>query len=146
MTSFETSISTTETAETIASQAVMFEITMTALRLSKESTNYFGKEQNQTTQRRQFTLKEVAEHSSPDNCWIIIYDRVYDITRFLDLHPGGSELLLEYVGHDATLAFRGTGHSNAALQMLKEYEIGELVASERIFRGINNFNLKGMPE
>lgn len=29
------------------------------------------------------TLKEVAEHDSYDDCWIILYDRVYDVTKFL---------------------------------------------------------------
>lgn len=30
------------------------------------------------------TLKEVAEHDSYDDCWIILYDRVYDVTKFLN--------------------------------------------------------------
>lgn len=30
------------------------------------------------------TLKEVGEHDSYDNCWIILYDRVYDVTKFLN--------------------------------------------------------------
>lgn len=29
------------------------------------------------------SLKEVAEHDSYDDCWIILYDRVYDVTNFL---------------------------------------------------------------
>lgn len=29
------------------------------------------------------SLKEVAEHDSYDDCWIILYDRVYDVTQFL---------------------------------------------------------------
>lgn len=35
--------------------------------------------------RTQYTLKEVAAHDSWDDCWVIIYDRVYDITKFLEL-------------------------------------------------------------
>lgn len=30
------------------------------------------------------TLKEVAEHDSYDDCWIVLYDRVYDVTKFLN--------------------------------------------------------------
>lgn len=144
MTSFDTPISSTDTTESMSNQAAMFEITMTALRLSNKTTHFFGN--NEMVQLPQYTLQEVSEHRSGDDCWVVIYDRVYDITKFLDFHPGGSDLLLEYAGYDATLAFRGTGHSTAALRMLKEYEIGELVPSERIFRGKNNFNLGGMPE
>ena len=32
---------------------------------------------------KQISLKEVANHDSWDDCWVIIYDRVYDITQFL---------------------------------------------------------------
>ena len=40
-----------------------------------------------------------------------LYDRVYDVTAFLARHPGGREVMEEYLGWDATLAFRGVGHS-----------------------------------
>lgn len=32
-----------------------------------------------------YTLKQVSDHDSWDDCWIVIYDRVYDITKFLEL-------------------------------------------------------------
>lgn len=32
---------------------------------------------------KQISLNEVANHDSWDDCWVIIYDRVYDITQFL---------------------------------------------------------------
>lgn len=31
------------------------------------------------------TLEEVSDHDNSNDCWIIIYDRVYDITKFSDL-------------------------------------------------------------
>lgn len=31
-----------------------------------------------------FSLNEVADHGDASDCWIIIYDRVYQITDFLD--------------------------------------------------------------
>lgn len=33
----------------------------------------------------QISLSEVAEHDTIEDCWIVIYDRVYDITNFFDL-------------------------------------------------------------
>lgn len=30
-----------------------------------------------------FTLQEVLQHDMPNDCWIVLYDRVYDITSFL---------------------------------------------------------------
>ncbi|XP_014479439.1 PREDICTED: cytochrome b5 isoform X2 [Dinoponera quadriceps] len=79
-------------------------------------------------------LDEVAWHDTPDDCWLVIYDYVYDCTEFLKNHPGGQDILLEYAGHDATLAFIGTGHSAVARKTLERYIIGELPPEERIFR------------
>ncbi|XP_063701439.1 cytochrome b5 type B-like [Culicoides brevitarsis] len=92
------------------------------------------KKSSEKISRTQYSLKEVSMHDSWEDCWIIIYDRVYDITKFLELHPGGDDLLMEYAGRDASLAFRGTGHSQEATNMLKQYEIGELVPHEQIYR------------
>ncbi|EZA53378.1 cytochrome b5 [Ooceraea biroi] len=80
------------------------------------------------------TLDEVAWHDALDDCWLVIYDYVYDCTEFLSNHPGGQDVLLEYAGRDATLAFIGTGHSAVARTMLDRYKIGELPPEERIFR------------
>ncbi|KAJ7496859.1 glyoxylate dehydrogenase [Mycena latifolia] len=47
----------------------------------------------------------VAQHASRDSCWIIVHNKVYDITDFLDEHPGGSKIILRYAGKDATAAY-----------------------------------------
>lgn len=39
-------------------------------------------------------------------------------------HPGGSEILMEYAGLDATEMFEAKGHSTVAKAMLKDYRIG----------------------
>ncbi|KAF9012545.1 glyoxylate dehydrogenase [Cyathus striatus] len=44
----------------------------------------------------------VAQHASRDSCWIIVHSKVYDVTEFLDEHPGGSKIILKYAGKDAT--------------------------------------------
>ena len=46
--------------------------------------------------------------------------KVYDVTSFLGRHPGGEDVLLEYLGYDATMAFRGVGHSAAAFRNKKK--------------------------
>ncbi|PNF24631.1 hypothetical protein B7P43_G00749 [Cryptotermes secundus] len=48
-------------------------------------------------------------------------------------HPGGEEILLEYAGRDATLAFRGIGHGVELLQVLERRFLGVLPESERIY-------------
>ncbi|KAF5371821.1 hypothetical protein D9615_009551 [Tricholomella constricta] len=56
-----------------------------------------------------FSRDEVAKHNKEDDLWIIIDGKVYDITRFKNLHPGGASVFLddEIPGQDATEAFYG---------------------------------------
>ena len=42
------------------------------------------------------SLDEVSEHSSRNDGWMVIYDRVYDVTSFLREHPGGEEVIEIY--------------------------------------------------
>lgn len=81
---------------------------------------------------RQYTLKEVAAHCTIDSCWMVISDRVYDLTDFLEYHPGGYELMIEYAGADATNAFMEKPHTIEATAMLEKYLIGELVPQDRM--------------
>ncbi|GAB1601960.1 cytochrome b5-like [Argonauta hians] len=79
-----------------------------------------------------FSMKDVAEHSVADSCWIVLRDKVYDITEFLIKHPGGEDILLEHAGRDATHTFEDTGHSEAASEILPQYYIGELIQKDKI--------------
>ena len=56
-----------------------------------------------------FKLEEVKEHNiskgEDKSIWVVIHDKVYDITNFLDEHPGGEEILIENAGTDSTESF-----------------------------------------
>lgn len=56
---------------------------------------------------------------------------VYNVSAYLEDHPGGEEVLLDRGGKDATEEFEDVGHSNEARKALKPYEIGMLPPSER---------------
>ncbi|KZV88556.1 hypothetical protein EXIGLDRAFT_563744, partial [Exidia glandulosa HHB12029] len=47
----------------------------------------------------------VAKHNSRESCWVVIAGRVYDVTQFLDEHPGGASVILKYAGRDATAEY-----------------------------------------
>lgn len=49
-----------------------------------------------------FTFDEVQQHKSKESCWVILYGNVYDVTSFLPDHPGGSKIILQLAGTDAT--------------------------------------------
>ncbi|KAI8127242.1 hypothetical protein FF38_11553 [Lucilia cuprina] len=78
-----------------------------------------------------YKRSEVAEHNSKENNWFVIHNNVYDVTAFLNEHPGGEEVLMEQAGKDATENFEDVGHSSDAREMMKQYKIGELVPEER---------------
>jgi cytochrome b involved in lipid metabolism len=52
-------------------------------------------------ENRKFTkLEEIAEHNKPKDLWLLIHNKVYDVSEFK--HPGGSEILLQNAAMDAT--------------------------------------------
>nr|AGC97428.1 nitrate reductase [Dunaliella salina] len=78
---------------------------------------------------KEFTMEEVAEHTSPESAWFVHEGKVYNATPFLEDHPGGPDSILIATGADATEDFNAI-HSKKAKNMLKDYYIGELVASK----------------
>lgn len=73
---------------------------------------------------------KLSEHTSIDNCWLLIEGKIYDVTSYPSQHPGGADELIEYCGRDATEAFATKGkanpkdHSTAAHQILEQFFIG----------------------
>lgn len=78
-----------------------------------------------------YTLEEIAKHKTPDSCWFVIHDKVYNVSKFLDEHPGGEEVLLEQAGQNVTENFEDVGHSTDAREMMAEYCIGELCEEDK---------------
>ncbi|KAF7721050.1 hypothetical protein EC973_005515 [Apophysomyces ossiformis] len=72
---------------------------------------------------------EVSHHSTEWDCWIIIDNNVYDLSKFIGLHPGGLGPILEYAGKDATEAFYSL-HRQETLLRYQRYKIGTLMNEE----------------
>ncbi|XP_022974337.1 cytochrome b5-like [Cucurbita maxima] len=74
-------------------------------------------------------FEEVAKHNKTKDCWLVISGKVYDVTPFMEDHPGGDEVLLAATGKDATNDFEDVGHSDSAREMMDKYYIGEIEPS-----------------
>ncbi|KAJ5316520.1 hypothetical protein N7508_001028 [Penicillium antarcticum] len=48
------------------------------------------------------THQEIRLHNSRHSCWVVIHGAVYDVTDFLESHPGGSQVIMRCAGKDAT--------------------------------------------
>lgn len=79
-----------------------------------------------------YTEEEVAKHSSEDDCWLIIGNesnggpKVYNITPYMNDHPGGPEIMMEFAGKNADDMFEDIGHSSEARNKMKEFLVGTL--------------------
>jgi len=71
------------------------------------------------------TMDEINKHNTEEDVWIVVKDRVYDCTQYLDLHPGGADSILINAGEDSTEDFLAI-HSSKATKMLEKFYIGDL--------------------
>lgn len=79
------------------------------------------------------TQAEVESHNTEKSCYVTIGTNVYDISDFLDSHPGGPELILEYAGKDVTDILKDEDshtHSEAAYEILEESHVAFLVTEK----------------
>ncbi|KAI5288098.1 hypothetical protein KEM54_005470 [Ascosphaera aggregata] len=74
-----------------------------------------------------FTKADVANHNKAENgLYIIVDQNVYDITNFIDEHPGGAKILKRMAGKDATKQF-WKYHSEGVLKKYgAKLKVGEL--------------------
>ncbi|KAK6212013.1 hypothetical protein LQW54_005541 [Pestalotiopsis sp. IQ-011] len=76
------------------------------------------------------SLAQVAEHNKPDDVWFVVHNKVYDVTKYLEEHPGGSAILQEVAGKDATQEYEDVGHSDEANEHLENLYLGDLPEEE----------------
>ena len=108
--------------------------------LANRSNNQKPKATQDTTanqQNKTFTMAEIATHNSKTDCWTVISGQVYELTDFVNRHPGGNEVV-RACGIDATTLFTsrttedgqpigsGTPHSRVAQEQLDQLKIGNL--------------------
>ncbi|KAI1292763.1 fatty acid alpha-hydroxylase [Mortierella claussenii] len=82
-----------------------------------------------TTTPAAYSVQQVKAHSNPDSCWVIHNNKVYDMTSFVQDHPGGEEFILDHAGTDITLLMKDElshAHSEGAYEMMDDFLIGVL--------------------
>jgi hypothetical protein len=70
-----------------------------------------------------FSREEVREHTTDDSLFCIIDSKVYDLTEFVDAHPGGESVLRQVAGQDATTAFYNL-HRHEVLSKYSDLAVG----------------------
>ncbi|KAG9317323.1 cytochrome b5-like heme/steroid binding domain-containing protein [Chiua virens] len=92
------------------------------------------------------TFSELQEKNTKQDLWVAIHSKVYNVTKFIDEHPGGDEVIISeggayshflpdipfkttVAGKDATEAFEDVGHSDEARALLPGLLVGELEQS-----------------
>jgi len=88
------------------------------------------KVEQETSKKSSFSMSDVAKHNNQNDCWIVIDRKVYDVTNYIESHPGG-KVMANFCGQDGSLAFATKGkknkpHSPAAYEILKTLYIGDL--------------------
>jgi len=87
------------------------------------------KVEQETPKKSSFSISDVAKHNNENDCWIVIDGKVYDVTSYIESHPGG-RAMANFCGQDGSLAFATKGknkpHSPAAYEILKTLYIGDL--------------------
>lgn len=79
---------------------------------------------------------EVQSHNNKKSCYVTIGTKVYDVTKFLDDHPGGADFILDYAGKDVTEIMQDEvshTHSEAAYEILDDSLVG-FVATEAVLK------------
>lgn len=100
---------------------MIYELILTAAFLS----------QNASAAGRKLTMDEVSKHATAADCWIVIKNKVYDISAYVTKHPARLETITKYCGTRADRGWetkdKDRAHSRSATRLLDRYEIGEMI-------------------
>jgi cytochrome b involved in lipid metabolism len=74
-----------------------------------------------------YTMERVKANNTASSCWTVISGKVYDLTRWISSHPGGSGAIRSLCGTDGTAEFNGQHRGAGTPQArLAGYLVGPL--------------------
>jgi cytochrome b involved in lipid metabolism len=78
---------------------------------------------------KEFTMAQVRANNSASSCWTVIDGDVYDLTKWISSHPGGSGAIRGLCGVDGTQAYQNQhGGSGKTARQLAQFYLGRLKA------------------
>ena len=91
-----------------------------------------------SSQKSYYTVDDVSKHDRENDCWVIVHDRVYDVTTFVPKHPGGNMIRVN-AGGECTALFESY-HPLKARAVLEKFYIGDVVEEKKKKNDNNNNN------
>ena len=73
-----------------------------------------------------YSYREVAAHNSENSSWVIVDNEIFDVSKFLEFHPGGKQILLQNAGKDVTEVFHMYHNSSVLTKYRSKLKIGEV--------------------
>ncbi|KAF8292381.1 acyl-CoA dehydrogenase NM domain-like protein [Clavulina sp. PMI_390] len=95
-----------------------------------------------------FSLDEIVNHNKPGDLWVIIDSKVFDLSKFAGVHPGGASVLFdeEVAGKDATDVFFGLHRQEILLtSRYARLQIGTVVGQKELIPTPKIGDLSQMP-
>lgn len=78
------------------------------------------------TSKKEFTSQDISKHDQQNDCWVSIDGKVYDVTAFMQDHPGGAESIMAYAGKDVTSEYNAIHDDSILKKYGPSYEVGIL--------------------
>ncbi|WFD39373.1 uncharacterized protein MJAP1_002347 [Malassezia japonica] len=81
---------------------------------------------------KSITLDELKQHNTEESAWVAVQGNVYDVTEFIDEHPGGRKILLKNIGSDATSKFVNYHPDYVLKEVAPKFKIGSLADGAKL--------------
>eukprot|EP01091_Cochliopodium_minus_P003833 TRINITY_DN13788_c0_g1_i1.p1 TRINITY_DN13788_c0_g1~~TRINITY_DN13788_c0_g1_i1.p1 ORF type:complete len:319 (-),score=60.18 TRINITY_DN13788_c0_g1_i1:32-988(-) len=92
---------------------------------------------------KQYSIEEIRRHNNLSSAWITVKNDVLDVTQFITNHPGGEDVMIPYLGGDATKAFyEDIAHSDNAIELIQKLKIGYLSKQDEKNKVKSNYDMQ----
>ncbi|OXV06349.1 hypothetical protein Egran_05882 [Elaphomyces granulatus] len=82
---------------------------------------------------KSFTAADVGSHNTPEKGLYVIIDKsVYNVTDFVDEHPGGAKILKRFAGKDASKQFWKFHNESVLKKYSAKLKIGEVQETAKL--------------